>query len=110
MKLLKTTSLTFTEGRTERVYEIDLCEVGSGQFVVNFRYGKRGAALKDGSKTVAPVAEAEANRVFDKLVAQQIEKGYAPAGAPRPPPAVHAAAPRAEVAAENPDRRRARVM
>ena len=55
MKLVKQTKLVFVEGRSEKVYEIDLCEVGTNQFVVNFRYGKRGGPLKDGSKTVAPV-------------------------------------------------------
>ena len=84
MKLVKTTTLVFAEGRSEKLYAVDLCEVGPGQFVVNFRYGKRGATLKDGSKTVAPVAEAEAERVYAKLVQQQLEKGYLPEGAPRP--------------------------
>lgn len=101
MKLVKTTRLVFAEGRTERVYEIDLCEVGAGQFVVNFRYGKRGQPLKDGSKTVAPVSEAEASRVFDKLVQQQLEKGYAPEGAPRPAPVPTAPAP-AQASASRP--------
>ncbi|HSO34091.1 MAG TPA: hypothetical protein VLT33_16265 [Labilithrix sp.] len=88
MKLVKSTTLIFAEGRSEKVYAIDLCEVGAGQFVVNFRYGKRGAPLKDGSKTVAPVGQAEAERVYDKLVQQQLEKGYLPEGAPRPAPPI----------------------
>jgi hypothetical protein len=86
MKLVKTTTLVFAEGRTERVYEIDLCEVGTGQFVVNFRYGKRGTTLKDGTKTALPIAAAEADHVFDRLVEQQKEKGYLPEGATRPAP------------------------
>ena len=115
MKLIKTTKLIFAEGKTQRVYEVDLCEVGPKQFVVNFRYGKVGAALKDGSKTVAPVGEAEANKVFDKLVQQQIEKGYAPEGAPRPAPVVvpvQASASRPRAAGEPPgeSRQRARLL
>lgn len=90
MKLVKTTTLVFAEGRTEKIYSVDLCEVGAGQFVVNFRYGKRGTPLKDGSKTVVPVGRAEAERVFDKLVQQQLEKGYLPEGAPRPAPPIAA--------------------
>ena len=90
MKLIKSTTLIFGDAaaRSEKVYAIDLCEVGSGQFVVNFRYGKRGAPLKDGSKTVAPVGQAEAERVYDKLVGQQLEKGYLPEGAPRAAPPI----------------------
>src|SRR5262252_6483958 len=93
MKLIKTTRLVFVEGRSEKVYEVDLCEVGANQFVVNFRYGKRGAPLKDGSKTVAPVGRAEADRVFDKLVQTKQEQGYLPEGAPRPPPREPSPAP-----------------
>lgn len=85
MKLIKQTKLVFAEGRSEKVYEIDLCEVGTNQFVVNFRYGKRGAALKDGSKTVAPVKRDEADRVFEKLVKDKVDSGYVPEGqAPAP--------------------------
>ncbi|HRG99357.1 MAG TPA: WGR domain-containing protein, partial [Polyangiaceae bacterium] len=76
MKLVTQTVLVFVEGRSEKVYEVDLCEVGAGRFVVNFRYGKKGAALKDGSKTVAPVSRAEADRVFEKLVSTKVEQGY----------------------------------
>ncbi|HQY61721.1 MAG TPA: hypothetical protein PK141_10040 [Polyangiaceae bacterium] len=76
MKLVTQIVLVFVEGRTEKVYEVDLCEVGAGRFVVNFRYGKKGAALKDGSKTVAPVSRAEADRVFQKLVSAKEEQGY----------------------------------
>lgn len=76
MKLLTQTVLVFVEGKSEKVYEVDLCEVGTGQFVVNFRYGKKGATLKDGSKTVAPVGRAEADRVFQKLVQSKVEQGY----------------------------------
>ncbi|MBA3462440.1 MAG: hypothetical protein H0T46_20935, partial [Deltaproteobacteria bacterium] len=84
MKLLKQTKLVFHEGRSDKVYEIDLCEVGTNQFVVNFRYGKLGGALKDGSKTVAPVKRDEADRVFDKLVRSKIESGYVDASTARP--------------------------
>lgn len=101
MRLVKQTKLVFTSGRSDKVYEVDLCEVGANRFVVNFRYGKRGAALKDGSKTVAPVPRDEAERTFDKLVRSKLEAGYvedggaAPRSAPtaRPAPAGRPAAP-----------------
>ncbi len=76
MKLIRQTVLVYVEGRSEKVYEVDLCDVGGGRHVVNFRYGKRGAVLRDGSKTAAPVAQAEAERIFAKLVDSKIEQGY----------------------------------
>ena len=99
MKLVKQTKLVFAEGRSDKVYEVDLCEVGTNQFVVNFRYGKLGGPLKDGSKTVAPVKRDEADRVFDKLVRSKIDSGYVdastarPAAASAPTSAARAAAP-----------------
>ncbi len=69
MKLVKQINLHFQEGSSDKVYEIDLCEVGPGRFVVNYRFGRRGSRLKEGSQTTAPVSQAEANRVFDSLAA-----------------------------------------
>lgn len=106
MKLLEQVTLLFQEGKSDKVYEVDLLEVSPGQCVVNFRYGRRGTALKDGSRTPVPVSQAEARRVFDKLVQSKLDSGYLRGGAPGtpvsppsprspepPPPAAVAAAP-----------------
>jgi hypothetical protein len=97
MRLDRQARLVFAEGRTDKLYEVDLCEVGPGRYVVNFRYGKRGGALKEGSRTESPVALAEATRAFDQLVASKIEQGYRPEGEaparPAPPAAPTASAP-----------------
>ncbi|KFA94450.1 hypothetical protein [Archangium violaceum] len=85
MKLLEQVALLFQEGKSDKVYEVDLLEVSPGQCVVNFRYGRRGTALKDGSKTPVPVPQAEAKRVFDKLVQSKLDSGYVHAGAPGTP-------------------------
>jgi predicted DNA-binding WGR domain protein len=86
MKLIQQTTLYFQQGSSDKVYEVDLCEVGANQFVVNFRFGRRGTALKEGSKTTAPIARAEADKIFNALVAEKTKKGYVPAGTPPPPP------------------------
>src|SRR5215468_331715 len=75
MKLIRQTKLVFQEGRSDKVYEVDLCEVGANRYVVNFRYGRRGANLKEGAKTAQPVALAEAEKVFASLVAEKTRKG-----------------------------------
>jgi predicted DNA-binding WGR domain protein len=95
VKLLEQVTLLFQEGKSDKVYEVDLLEVGVGQYVVNFRYGRRGTALKDGTKTPAPVSMAEARRAFDKLVESKLETGYVRAGHPSTglPPAPPRAAP-----------------
>ncbi|MCA9673094.1 MAG: WGR domain-containing protein, partial [Myxococcales bacterium] len=95
MKLIKQTSLAFRVGTSDKVYEVDLCEVGTDQYVVNFRYGRRGAALRDGSKTVMPVSRAEADKIFDKLVSSKVSKGYQDAASLGAAPAAAAPTPSA---------------
>jgi predicted DNA-binding WGR domain protein len=96
VKLIEQVTLLFQEGKSDKVYEVDLLEVGAGQYVVNFRYGRRGTALKDGTKTPAPVSMAEARKAFDKLVQSKLDTGYVRAGHPStglPPPTPRPAAP-----------------
>lgn len=92
MRLVEQTTLVFTRGRTEKVYEIDLCALGPDRFVVNYRYGRRGSALKEGTQTVDPVPEARARAAYRALIDQKVAQGYvagashAPAPEPEPPP------------------------
>lgn len=76
MKLIRRVSLGLREGSSDKVYIVDLCEVSKGKFVVNFQFGRRGAPLKDGTKTDSPVGEATARSVFAKLVDEKKRKGY----------------------------------
>lgn len=80
MKLIKSIKLFFQEGNSDKVYEIDLLESGDDAYVVNFRYGRRGASLKEGTKTVFPVPLAEAEKVFKALEDEKRKKGYAAEG------------------------------
>lgn len=89
MKLVSQTKLHFKEGNSDKVYEVDLCESGD-KFLVNFRYGRRGAELKEGTKTTSPVALAEAQKIFQKLVDEKKKKGY------------HVASERGETAVDKP--------
>ncbi|HEY8563247.1 MAG TPA: HEAT repeat domain-containing protein [Pyrinomonadaceae bacterium] len=75
MRIVCQTKLQFKEGNSDKIYEVDLCEAGDKYFV-NFRYGRRGAELKEGTKTIAPVGFAEAEKIFQKLVDEKTRKGY----------------------------------
>ena len=76
MRLVKQSILYFKEGNSDKVYEIDLCDVGNDKFVVNFRYGRRYSKLKEGSKTPVPVTLADAEKIFNEVEAEKISKGY----------------------------------
>lgn len=76
MRLVDKARLAFQEGTSDKVYEVDLCEVGEGEFVVNFRYGRRGQPLREGTKTKFPVREEKARQIFTELVDSKLKKGY----------------------------------
>lgn len=76
MRLIRQSFLWFKEGNSDKVYEIDLCEVGGGKYVVNFRYGRRGAVLKEATKTPVPVSLEEAEKIFHAVENEKLEKGY----------------------------------
>jgi len=80
MKLIRKVCLYFQDGKSDKVYEVDLCDLGSGsgaaRYVVNFRYGRRGKTLREGTKTVDPVTFDEANEIFTSVVVSKTNKGY----------------------------------
>ena len=80
MKVIEQLTLWNNTGNSDKVYEIDLCEVRTGQYVVNFRYGKRNNTLKDGSKTTLPVALPDAQRIFNALASEKKKGGYTETG------------------------------
>lgn len=74
---VKSTSLYFREGSSDKVYHARIEEVGGG-FEVHFSYGRRGGPLTHGSKTSSPVDLAQATKIYDKLVKEKVAKGYTP--------------------------------
>ena len=82
MRLIKKISLYFNEGNSDKVYEIDLCDIGNERYVVNFRYGRRGTTLKEGTKTETAVDLQKAESLFNSLEAEKRGKGYRASGEP----------------------------
>ena len=76
MNLVRHTCLRFKKGETsDKVYEVDLVET-AGDYLVNFRYGKFGANLREGCKTKTPVDQTEATKIANSLLVSKINKGY----------------------------------
>ena len=74
---LKTASLYFTSGSSDKEYHARIEAQGDG-FIVSFRYGRRGASLTAGTKTATPVPYEKALAIFEKLVRDKTSKGYTP--------------------------------
>ncbi|WP_309386722.1 hypothetical protein [Cerasicoccus frondis] len=64
-------------GGAVQLYQVDLCDNGDGEYVVNYRWGKLGSVYKESSRTVFPVALPEAQRIFQALVEEKLAAGYA---------------------------------
>ncbi|MBM7851019.1 hypothetical protein JOD31_001244 [Methylopila capsulata] len=80
MRIVRSARLWFKEGTSDKLYEVDLVEndaLGADdRFLVNFRYGRRGATLREGSKTSSPIARDAADKVFDSVVVSKVNDGY----------------------------------
>ena len=70
-------SLYFQQGSSDKEYHAQLENDNNG-YVVNFQYGRRGNALKSGTKTAIPVSLQDAEKIYNKLVQSKIAKGYIP--------------------------------
>ncbi len=75
MEELKTTSLYYRQGSSDKEYHVRLESKGDG-FVVNTAFGRRGSTLSTGTKTSSPVHYDMALVIFEKLVNEKQAKGY----------------------------------
>ena len=72
---MNSVNLNYREGSSDKVYQASLQPKDSG-WVVNFAYGRRGSTLTSGTKTSTPVGRIEAEKIFERLVAEKMKKGY----------------------------------
>lgn len=68
-------SLYFREGSSNKEYHAQVVQGAQG-YRVDFQYGRVGQALKAGTKTAKPVSIDAAKKIYDKLVAEKVSKGY----------------------------------
>ncbi|MEI6675281.1 MAG: hypothetical protein WCO57_08905 [Verrucomicrobiota bacterium] len=74
---IQSASLYLREGPFDNEYHAAI-EPKAERFIVTFAYYRHGNDLTIGTKTPAPVSLEEATKVFDKLVASKLAKGYHP--------------------------------
>jgi predicted DNA-binding WGR domain protein len=97
MQLIQRKTLVYQAGSSDKVYEVDLCQLATDRYVVNYRFGRRGGTLKEGCQTPSALALVAAQTAFDKLVNSKLAKGYQDSGA------VFVAAPKAPAPVFVPD-------
>lgn len=75
MNTIKSITLFCTDGASDKEYQASINEADGG-YTVDFAYGRRGSALRAGTKTNKPVTLEKAEGVYDKLVKSKMVKGY----------------------------------
>ena len=75
MAVIESANLYYKEGVSDKVYHATIEDISNG-YVVNFSYGRRGGALKTGSKTQNPTNLEDAKTIFNNLVKEKTSKGY----------------------------------
>ena len=75
----KSIRLTYVDvtANSSKEYRLQL-EKDHGGYIVLAQWGRIGAALQDGRKTVRPVPLEEAERIYARTVADKLSKGYRP--------------------------------
>ncbi len=74
---MKTQTLYYQRNGSDKIYQANI-EAEDNGYIVSFAYGRRGASLRTGRKTPAPVTLEEAEAIFAKLVKSKTAKGYMP--------------------------------
>jgi predicted DNA-binding WGR domain protein len=76
---IQSASLHFREGNSDKVYHAAIEPKGE-RYIVTFAYGRRGNTLATCIKNDTPVPLETATKLFNKLVASKVAKGYQPDG------------------------------
>lgn len=81
--VVESVALYYRDGNSDKVYLASIKAVPDGH-IVDFAFGRRGAALKTGLKTQKPVALEAAQKIYRTLVGEKTAKGYTPDAAGLP--------------------------
>lgn len=72
---IKSASLFFCDGGSDKEYGLQLMQNTSGTYYVTCQWGRRGSTLQSGMKCTGQPLD-KATKVYDKLYAEKIGKGY----------------------------------
>ncbi len=80
MNTVKSTSLRYQNGSSDKFYNIAIQEVDGG-YIVPFTYGRTGTAGSSGDKVKGvPSTIEKAKKAYDSVIKQKMAKGYKPEG------------------------------
>lgn len=75
----ETITLFYQDAGSDKFYTASIEEVGEGQFLVPFTFGRRGTSGQSGDKLKGvPTSYEKAKKAYDQIVGEKIAKGYKP--------------------------------
>ena len=75
METILSINLQYTEGSSDKVYNIDLVKNTTG-YDVTFAYGRKSTVLTTGKKNSIALTYEKAEKVYNKLIGEKLNKGY----------------------------------
>lgn len=76
MSIIRRIRLTYTEGNSNKEYNITISAYDDGRHFVEYEYGAIGRPLKKEYKNKDPLPELEAIKLYDRLKNEKLNKGY----------------------------------
>lgn len=76
MKTIHHTKLTLNKGKIEKTCLVELCQVKEQAYVVNYRIGRKGKRLQEGTLTRFPVPYTKAMSDFERFIKNKKLQGY----------------------------------
>lgn len=76
MKTIKRTRLCYVEGTSDKVYNVELVKLDSGNFSLSATYGRRGNVNNMSRPWKSEGSLGEASKRFDDVVRKKVKKGY----------------------------------
>jgi bifunctional non-homologous end joining protein LigD len=78
MASIKSITLYYKKGTSDKVYAVQLEGSATEGYRVNAQNGRRGESLRPQNKTPTPVTLEEATKIYDNLVKSKLKDGYTP--------------------------------
>lgn len=75
LNIKETITLFYKEGSSDKFYLISI-EEKNGKYTLPFTYGRRGDTGQSGNKATKPLDYDKAKKMYDKIVAEKMAKGY----------------------------------
>ena len=76
MKAIQHIKLELKKGKIQKVCMVELCQIEDDNYIVNYRMGRKGKGLKEGTATKFPTTLKKATIIFNQFIERKKQQGY----------------------------------